>query len=426
MKLENKREQFWQWDTGCYLLTEERFDSVDFTVPGSETVYTVLPAAGRVRVPDECLRTSGRLEVYAVSKSSEGQQTRKNFSFRIAPRSKPADYVFTPQEQDTFTTLSTLLSRKLDAPAEGQPGQVLTKTTDGQIWSFTSGSGVGTTFYPSVSAEGILSWENDLGLPNPAPVDLRGGTGQDGFSPRVTVEAVEEGFLLRITNRDGSNEVLLPRAGTGAGRSGATFTPHLSEDGVLSWTNDMGLTNPDSVCIRGRDGAQGIQGPSGPAGQTGPQGPAGTDGRTPVKGVDYFTAEDLSQLRLGLLPLSGGILNGSLDLGGNPLRNLSDPVEEQDGASKAYVDSLRLIFHNVAVAPSVFTADASYTDYPYRAEISLAGVTASHIPEVVFPVLSEVAFAPVCESFHGGVKIYADSVPAGAFTIPTILCFRGI
>ena len=30
-------------------------------------------------------------------------------------------------------------------------------------------------------------------------------------------------------------------------RSGATFYPHISEDGVLSWTNDKGLTNPDPV-----------------------------------------------------------------------------------------------------------------------------------------------------------------------------------
>lgn len=31
-----------------------------------------------------------------------------------------------------------------------------------------------------------------------------------------------------------------------AGADGATFTPHIA-DGILSWTNDKGLANPESV-----------------------------------------------------------------------------------------------------------------------------------------------------------------------------------
>lgn len=46
---------------------------------------------------------------------------------------------------------------------------------------------------------------------------------------------------------------------TGAtGSNGATFTPSVTSAGVLSWSNDKGLTNPASVNIRG---------PQGPAGQ---------------------------------------------------------------------------------------------------------------------------------------------------------------
>lgn len=39
----------------------------------------------------------------------------------------------------------------------------------------------------------------------------------------------------------------------GAG-SGATYTPSVSPDGVLSWTNDKGLPNPSAVNIKGVDG----------------------------------------------------------------------------------------------------------------------------------------------------------------------------
>ena len=57
----------------------------------------------------------------------------------------------------------------------------------------------------------------------------------------------------------------------------ATFTPSVSADGTLSWTNNKGLTNPEPVNITGPQGAQGPQGGTGPQGETGP---AGSDGQS--------------------------------------------------------------------------------------------------------------------------------------------------
>lgn len=45
-----------------------------------------------------------------------------------------------------------------------------------------------------------------------------------------------------------------------AGANGVTFTPHLSADGILSWTNDGGLTNPVPVNIKGNKGDTGAAG----------------------------------------------------------------------------------------------------------------------------------------------------------------------
>ena len=47
-----------------------------------------------------------------------------------------------------------------------------------------------------------------------------------------------------------------PSRGT-QGNPGVIFTPHLSEDGILSWTNDGGKQNPASVSIKGPAGAAG-------------------------------------------------------------------------------------------------------------------------------------------------------------------------
>lgn len=92
------------------------------------------------------------------------------------------------------------------------------------------------------------------------------------------------------------------------GRDGVTFTPSMSDDGDLSWSNDGGLANPATVNIKGpkgetgargpagADGAKGDTGPQGPQGEQGPQGVQGVAGKTPVKGTDYFTPADVNEI----------------------------------------------------------------------------------------------------------------------------------
>lgn len=67
-------------------------------------------------------------------------------------------------------------------------------------------------------------------------------------------------------------------------RDGVTFTPSVSEDGTLSWRNDGGLDNPESVNIQGPQGPQGIQGIQGEQGIQGAQGEKGEKGDTGSQG----------------------------------------------------------------------------------------------------------------------------------------------
>lgn len=59
------------------------------------------------------------------------------------------------------------------------------------------------------------------------------------------------------------------------GKPGATFTPSVSDAGVISWTNDGGLINPDAVNIKGPKGNTGAQGPKGDKGDQGFTGNSG-------------------------------------------------------------------------------------------------------------------------------------------------------
>lgn len=70
----------------------------------------------------------------------------------------------------------------------------------------------------------------------------------------------------------------------GAGSTGATFTPSVSPDGVISWTNDKDLPNPDPVNIKGPEGPKGDTGPQGEPGQDGAPGAQGPQGEQGPKG----------------------------------------------------------------------------------------------------------------------------------------------
>lgn len=101
--------------------------------------------------------------------------------------------------------------------------------------------------------------------------------------------------------------------------------------------------------------------------------------------------------------------------------------ELADLESGTAVELKKLQFSNVSVPKGDFVSDSTYQDFPYRAGVSLSGVIESMIPEVVLSVDDAVSgnFAPVVESYNGGVYLYAGSPPDTGITIPTIICWRG-
>lgn len=108
-----------------------------------------------------------------------------------------------------------------------------------------------------------------------------------------------------------------------SGENGATFTPAVSGDGTLSWTNDRGLENPVPVNIKGPEGEKGATGMSGPyftprvtdngdgtmtmsftPSRTGVPTPGSTtivlpggEGYTPIRGTDYWTEADKAEIK---------------------------------------------------------------------------------------------------------------------------------
>lgn len=112
-------------------------------------------------------------------------------------------------------------------------------------------------------------------------------------------ESLVNDGVVEVSSIDFDAEII-----TGArGDKGAVFIPAVSEDGIISWSNNGGYDNPQSISIKGPKGdkgptgAQGIQGPKGEKGATGaqgavgPQGPKGDKGATGAQGPQGIQGE---------------------------------------------------------------------------------------------------------------------------------------
>ena len=153
--------------------------------------------------------------------------------------------------------------------------------TEYQVWIDTDGNPdvevTGVTFIPSVSPDGVISWTNDSQgtLPNPSPVNIKGSDGvtytpevsdtgdlswsNDGDLPNPPTKNVRGISGVYVGNTEPTDPEYNVWVDTDAAVDpeirGITFTPYVDDLGNLSWSNDGGLTNPETKNIRGPKGA---------------------------------------------------------------------------------------------------------------------------------------------------------------------------
>lgn len=117
---------------------------------------------------------------------------------------------------------------------------------------------------------------------DPGPQGIKGDPGEKG-------EQGAQG-LKGDTGPQGEQGPVGPKGEQGdTGARGITFTPVVDSKGNISWSNDGGLENPQTVNItgpKGDTGAKGDVGPQGEKGETGDAGPKGDKGTAFVPDVD--------------------------------------------------------------------------------------------------------------------------------------------
>lgn len=78
-----------------------------------------------------------------------------------------------------------------------------------------------------------------------------------GEAEKITGRQIARAVASQIIGEGGGGVITIKGEKGDPGDDGATFTPNVSDEGILSWTNDKGLPNPDPVNIKGPPGEGG-------------------------------------------------------------------------------------------------------------------------------------------------------------------------
>ena len=83
-----------------------------------------------------------------------------------------------------------------------------------------------------------------------------------------------------------------------------------------------------------------------------------------------------------------------------------------------------LVFTNQLVPVASFVSNTTYADYPFRASVTLSGVTADMVPLVVFSYNDSVnsKLCNIATTYAGGIYIYAKEKPTSPVVIDTVIC----
>lgn len=261
--IESRDGQIYQWDIGrvvrCKAPEGKQVDEIHAwsKVVSNAVVLDTWEEDGWVYgvIPSLFLQKSNPVCVYSVMGTLEGKITIEHNEFDVESRKKPNDYVVEPEEILRYTELENQIKELAEKIENVAPEEGIVKSVNG-----SKPDENGDVVVDTVSSEEI---------------------------------AAEVEGALRVAKESGEFDG--PQGEKG--EKGDTGEPGAKGD-----KGDKGDT--------GERGEKGEPGEKGEQGEKGEKGEPGADGKTPVKGTDYYTEADKQEMVnavLAALPSAEGV-----------------------------------------------------------------------------------------------------------------------
>ena len=236
LTLNDGRSELWQWDTGRTVSVDADCSQVHFSNKVFGRSIDVDVVDGVAIVPDILLQTDKDLNVWAFVGTAENGYTKISKTFKLNRRNKPADYVFTPPEQTSLEEIKEKI-------------EYLESIQD---------------------PDAIKNAVEDYLEQNPIEAPVQSVNGQMG---EVKLTAGDVGAISKDDLQEATNKALA----------------QAKESGEFD-----GPRGPEGP--QGEQGIPGEKGDKGDKGDTGAAGKDGANGKTPVRGTDYWTDTDKTDM----------------------------------------------------------------------------------------------------------------------------------
>lgn len=125
-------------------------------------------------------------------------------------------------------------------------------------WKYVGGGsgGVaagGVTYFPNVSENGVLSWTNDGGLPNPSPINIKGAPGDDYVLTDADLQIIAElaAAKVKIPEYGGDYEVTPSASGDITLKTAQTFVTGDVVVKKISYRTEQNAAGGETVYIGG-------------------------------------------------------------------------------------------------------------------------------------------------------------------------------
>lgn len=224
--LKDGRSELYQWDTGVELEVSEELTQIHMSVSSYGTSLDVDVVDGIAKIPDILLQKGEDLNVWGFFETEESGFTKIHKKIRVNRRNKPADYIYTPQEQTTLQKIKDQLDE-------------LKKNQD---------------------PDAIKNAVEDYLEENPVESSVQSVNDKTG---EVKLTAEDVGAISKDDLQEATDKVLAQAKASGE------FDGAPGEKGEKGDKGDTGDVGPA--------GPKGDTGAKGDKGETGPQGPAGDD-----------------------------------------------------------------------------------------------------------------------------------------------------
>ena len=193
---------------------------------------------GEVEIPNQLLANGSPVHCWAFILDENGAYTKQEQTIDVIKRGKPSDYVYTQTEVITIqAAVENALEKAKESGdfkgdkgdkgekgekgeqgepgkdgADGKDGTSATHSWNGTVLTITSASGTS-----SADLKGEKGDKGDTGAQGIQ--GIQGEKGADGFSPIVSVNAIEGGHHVTVTDKDGAHtfDVMDGQCGQGGG-----------------------------------------------------------------------------------------------------------------------------------------------------------------------------------------------------------------